>query len=147
MATHSSSRPGIAVLIAVLVCGCGASIEQQGDTADSEVKQVIFSVANKDRGAPVTVLRVVVNGRTLIYGSLQPAGRGDYLYVSTEVTDPKLHVRVTSETDDGPSLETEKTMLVEDLLWVVITRVQDIDGDPELVIEVSYEKPELWNGE
>lgn len=132
---------------AVLLVGCGAG-QQPGQPATSgEAKQVVFSVANKDRTAPVTVMKVVVNGRTLLFGALQHAGQGEYLYVSADIETRKMHIRVTSETEEGPGLEAEKSMLVEDRLWVVITRLRDIDGEPELVIEASYEKPGPWTEE
>ena len=140
--------PIAVLLVAWLLCACGAGQGPAGgDAGPDEDRQVVFSVANKDRSAPVTVIRVVVNERTLIYGALQLAGQGDYLYVSSDIDDRKLDIVVTSETEDGPSLQAEKTIMVEDRLWIVITRLRDIDGEPELVIEASYEKPRSWSEE
>ena len=130
-----------AIFATALLVSCGAG-QPVGETAQVESpRQVVFSVANKDRSAPVTMMKVVVNGQPLIYGALQATASGEYLYVSTKISAVKMEIRVLSETEEGPTLEAEKTMLVEDRLWVVITRLRDIDGDPELVIEASYEKP------
>jgi hypothetical protein len=137
----------VAVAIALLVAACGAGQGPTADAGPAEARQVVFSVANKDRTAPVTVIRVEVNERTLIYGALQLAGQGEYLYVSSDIDDRKMDIAVTSETEDGPRLEAEKTIMVEDRLWIVITRLRDIDGEPELVIEASYEKPGPWSEE
>jgi hypothetical protein len=146
LATHPAAVT-CAVVLAVMLTACGAAQPPaDGDQSDG-ARQVVFSVANKDRSAPVTLMKVVVNGRTLIYGSLQLAGKGEYLYVSTRIAESKLRLRVTSETDEGPALETVKTMLVEERLWVVITRLRDMDGDPELIVEASYEKPGPWSEE
>lgn len=139
--------PAATLLLAVICCACGAGQGPLPDAGPDEAKQVVFSVANKDRTAPVTVIRVVVNERTLIYGALQLAGQGDYLYFSSDIEDRKMDISVISETEDGPRLQAEKTIMVEDRLWIVITRLRDIDGEPELVIEASYEKPGPWSEE
>ena len=138
----------VTALSALLLTACGAGQEPQTPDAGADSgRQVVFSVANKDRSAPVTVIRVVVNDRTLVYGALQLAGQGDYLYFSSEIEERTMDIRVTSETEDGPTLEAEKSIMVEDRLWIVITRLRDIDGEPELVIEASYEKPGPWSEE
>lgn len=141
------SKCALWLAAALLLGACGAGPQPGGQVDGGGSNQVVFSVANKDRTAPVTVMKVMVNGRTLIFGALQHAGQGDYLYVSADIETRKMHIRVTSETEEGPGLEAEKTMLVEDRLWVVITRLRDIDGEPELVIEASYEKPGPWSEE
>jgi len=141
------SRVALLELVLFAALGCGGGQPPAGDAPVREGKQVVFSVANKDRGAPVTVIRVVVNERTLIYGALQNAGQGEYLYFSADVDAAKLDIRVTCETPDGAVLQSEKTILVEDRLWIVITRLRNMEGVPEVVIEPSYEKPGPWSEE
>lgn len=139
---------GLAAAAVLWLTACGAGQGPSGADAGVESgRQVVFSVANKDRSAPVTVIRVEVNGRTLVYGALQLAGQGDYLYFSSDIDARAMDIRVTSETEEGPSLEAEKSIMVEERLWIVITRLRDIDGEPELVIEASYEKPGPWSEE
>ncbi|MBW2277489.1 MAG: hypothetical protein JRF63_08360, partial [Deltaproteobacteria bacterium] len=58
----------VAMFVAVLLSACGAGQDPAGDAAPKG-NQVVFSVANKDRSAPVTVIRVEVNDDTLIYGA------------------------------------------------------------------------------
>jgi hypothetical protein len=138
----------IALLTALLQPACGAGQEPSAaDAGVDSARRVVFSVANKDRSAPVTLIRVEVNGETLIYGALQLAGQGDYLYFGSDIEARTMDIRVTSETEDGPSLTAERSIMVEKRLWIVITRLRDIDGEPELVIEASYEKPGPWSEE
>ena len=129
--------------------GCGAARAGDGVGPDGERagSEVIFSVANKDRQTPATVMKVLVDDKPLIFGALQLAGQGGYLYVSTNIPGRTAELRVVSEAEGEAPLVEERTLMLEDRLWIVITRLRDIDGGPELEIEVSYERPAVSPGE
>ncbi|HUT76956.1 MAG TPA: hypothetical protein VM285_04680, partial [Polyangia bacterium] len=103
------------------------------------IPEVIFSVANADRLATAADIEITVNGHALIYGPFSPSPRGKYLYFSSRIPEKKMVIRVVSRSGDSV-LDVERTVIVENRAWVVITRLER-DGVAEIEIAVSYEKP------
>ncbi len=134
----------LAVLVFVPAVGCGAAIGE-APRAEEEA-EVVFSVANRDRLAPVALMRVGADGRTLIYGEFPPSEGGGYLYSSQRLPARKTRIRAVSE-GGGQRLESERTVLLEDRAWIVVTRLRDVDSGPRLEIQVSYEKSHPWQTE
>ena len=133
----------LALVVVLAASGCGGVEVPPAQAQELELEEcseVLISVANVDLSAPVATIKVSMDGRPLIYGLVPASERSEYMYFSTRVAESKVRVRAMSEVD-GEMLEAYKTVIVKDKLWLVITRGLDLDGEPELTIEVSYEAP------
>jgi hypothetical protein len=132
---------GAALLASVLLgaAGCGGAGARATEPEAGGIPEVIFSVANADRFATAADIEITVNGHALIYGPFSPSPRGRYLYFSTRIPGKKMAIRAVSRSGAGV-LAAERTVIVEDRAWVVITRLER-DGVAEIEIAISYEKP------
>jgi len=136
---YAIARLAILLLLAGGGCG-GAEIPGSEKIELEECSEVLISVANSDPGAPIATVKVSMDGRPLIYGRVPASEKAQYMYFSTRVAESKVRVRAVSEAN-GEMLEAYKSVIVKDKLWLVVTRGLDLDGEPELTIEVSYEAP------
>ncbi|MCP4600927.1 MAG: hypothetical protein GY847_10430 [Proteobacteria bacterium] len=134
----------LAVLLLAALTAIGCSKNRLAPTAKNIDcgYEVIVSLANQDRLAPIALTEVIINGTTIFHGALQPLQSGDYLYVSTRVPEQRVEIEVKSEIA-GKVTTSQKKVWVEDRLWVVVTRIREFDGEPEVRIEISYESPQL----
>lgn len=78
----------------------------------------------------------------MIYGGLPQVSSGDYFYVSTCVEKKRARLLVRMESQDEP-LEETREIGVENKMWIVITRVRDLEDGAAMKIDISYEEP-LW---
>lgn len=128
-------------ILSLLTVGCGGGqVPASEEVVLEECSEVLISVANSDPGAPIATIKVSMDGRPLIYGRVPASEKAQYMYFSTRVAESKVRVRAVSEAN-GEILEAYKSVIVKDKLWLVVTRGLDLDGEPELTIEVSYEAP------
>jgi hypothetical protein len=130
---------GAAILPILALAGCSGAGPTTRAPATPEIPEVIFSVANADRFAIAADLEIAINGHPVIYGSFAPSPPGKYLYFSSRVPGKKMDIRVVSRSGDE-TIEAQRTVMVEDRAWVVITRLER-DGVAEIEIAISYEKP------
>ena len=94
--------------------------------------------------------KVVVDGQPVVYGRFRTRAEnepGDYHYIAAQTSRAEIAVRAVSPDDDGAIVEAKKSIPVKDGIWIVVTRVRDIDGAPQLQIEFSYEGPVTSWGE
>jgi len=136
------------ILLAALLAagiGCGGPGRSVGGRA-APGREVVLSVGNEDPETPVARIKVQIDGEPRIYGTFRAVDEGDYLFASYRVGADKVRVRATSAAD-GELLEAEKNVVVEDHLWIVVTRVRNLDGEPEIKIEISYESNDRWSKE
>jgi len=134
----------IVAALAVAGPGCGAS-PSRAAADGTACYEVLFSVANHDPEAEAAVMKVLVDGKPLIYGPVRYSEDGDYLFFAATVTSGKVRIQALSEAG-GYLTETARSVLVRDRLWVVVTRVRDLDGAAEVRLEVSYEDPAALRG-
>ncbi len=136
-----TTNASAALLLATLMTA-GCSKNRCASTAKRQNRgyEVIISLANHDRLAPIVLTDVIVNGTTVFHGALQPSQGGDYLYVSTRVQSKGVEIEVRNEVE-GEVITAQKKVWVEDRLWVVVTRARESEGEPEVRIEISYENP------
>ncbi len=136
---------GMAAVISLLAWSCGPCLTAAGEgvTAERTDFEVLFSTSNQDMGAPLATMKVTVDGKPLIFGPSRYSEDGDYTFFSTRIGDKSVRVRAVSEWE-GELIEAAKTVRVKDRLWVVITRLVNMSGDPEVKIEISYEVPGAW---
>jgi hypothetical protein len=138
-----------AVAVAVAACG-GADKGDTGRPAASCGARVFFSVANQDDRTRDAEIKVVVDGQPVVYGRFRTRAEnepGDYHYIAAQTSRAEIAVRAVSPDDDGAIVETKKSIPVKDGIWIVVTRVRDIDGAPQLQIEFSYAGPVTSWGE
>ena len=107
---------------------------------DNSCVDVTFSISNQDRWAPAAMTDILLDSEPVFHGTLGHSRTGDYVYLNTHVHRKKVHLEVRSETTDG-ALVKKKNIWVGDKAWIVVTRVREFDGDPELRVVVSYESP------
>jgi hypothetical protein len=142
---------GAACAIAVVAAACGSAVpdEQRGPPRGCG-SAVFFSVANQDERTRDAEIKIVVDGQPVVYGSFragEPGENGDYHYIAAQTARREIAVRAVSPGDDGDVVEAKKSVPVKDGIWIVVTRVRDIDGVPKLEIEFSYEGPVASWGE
>jgi hypothetical protein len=85
------------------------------------------------------LMDVSLNGETMFRGAIFPADSGHYLYLNTHVPYKDALLEVVSETGDG-TIRASRELRVKDHVWIVVTRIRDFDGPPDLQISVSYEQ-------
>lgn len=134
----------VPVICGALVAACGASpaTHGEGDVGGCAC-EVVFSVANQDRQAPTATMDVLVDGRNIIHGPLMQTGPGEYLYFSTCLRQKKVEIEARSSFGDQ-QVHLTRSAWMADHVWIVITRVRDLDGQASLALEVSYEEP-AWH--
>jgi len=138
-----------AAAVAAAACG-GAAARDLGGPVSLCGSRVFFSVANQDDQARDAQIKVVVDGRPVVYGSFRASTAdepSDYHYIAARTSGKEIVVRAVSPNDDGELVEAKKSIPVKDGIWIVVTRVRDIDGTPQLQIEFSYEGPVTSWGE
>ncbi len=131
----------VLVLVVCIVAGCKKPISIAPTDKTACGYEVIFSLANQDRTAPVALTDVLIDGISVFHGALGASQQGNYIYVSTRVPNQKIKLEARSEAQDGEIISAEKNIWVEDKLWIVITRLKEYDALPEVRIEISYENP------
>ncbi|MCP4677998.1 MAG: hypothetical protein GY854_21280 [Deltaproteobacteria bacterium] len=127
------------LLIVASTAGCAGS----GQVCEKEPTRgydVIFSLANQDRRAPIVVMDIIVDGDTLFHGMIPSSRGGDYQYIRTQVPRQKIDLEIRSKAE-GEVITAGKKVFVKDHLWVIVTRQREFDGEPEIQIDLSYEKP------
>lgn len=149
---NRSARALLAALAALAAASCGGSgaaevVEAAVATCGS---RVFFSVANQDDRVRDAEIKVVVDGQPVVYGSFRAEAAGGsaaYHYIAAQTARREISVRAVSPDADGGIVEAKKSVPVRDGIWIVVTRVRDIDGAPQLQIEFSYEGPVASWGE
>jgi len=138
-----------AVAVAAAACG-GAAARDPGAPAALCGNRVFFSISNQDDQARDAQIKVVVDGQPAVYGSFRASTADeprDYHYIAARTSGKEIVVRAVSPNDDGELVEARKSIPVKDGIWIVVTRVRDIDDAPQLQIEFSYEGPVASWGE
>ena len=142
-------RAVCAVVLAAVACGGGGARDAE-EPASVCGRAVFFSVANQDDRTRDAEIKIVVDGQPVVYGSFRASAAdepGDYHYIAAQTSRKEITVRAVSPNDDGDLVEAKKIIPVKDGIWIVVTRVRDIDGAPQLQIEFSYEGPvSSWGG-
>ena len=136
-------RAVCAFVLAAAACG-GGGAKEVDDPVPACGRAVFFSVANQDDRTRDAEIKIVVDGQPAVYGSFRASAAGepgDYHYIAAQTSRKEITVRAVSPNDDGDLVEAKKVIPVRDGIWIVVTRVRDIDGAPQLQIEFSYEGP------
>ena len=144
-ATRAGALAVVAGALAALGCAGAGPAGAPGNVGEAPGAEVVFSVANADRATPVAVIEVRVDDRTVVYGPFAPSEGGDYLYVAARLPERKARIRAVSRAG-SETVEAEKWVIIEDHLWIVVTRLREYAQEPaEIVIDVSYEKKRPWD--
>jgi hypothetical protein len=138
-------------VVALAASACGGAAGKGADRGTALCgKAVFFSVANQDDRTRDVEIKIVVDGQPVVFGSFRASAQGepgDYHYIAAQTSRSEISVRAVSPNDDGELVEAKKDVPVKDGIWIVVTRVRDIDGTPKLQIEFSYEGPVAAWGE
>ncbi len=132
-------RIGLLALVLIFATGCARSesVHPEVQTAGYDV---IFSLANQDREAPIVTMDVIVDGTTVFHGMIPSTRGGEYQYVRTRAPGQKIDLEIRSE-EEGGTITASKKVYVKDHLWVIVTRLRELNGEPEIEIDLSYEEP------
>lgn len=140
-----------ACAVALIAAACGGIGTKAVDEQPSRCgRAVFFSVANQDDRTRDAEIKIVVDGKPIVYGSFRSSSgeeSADYHYIAAQTARDEITVRAVSPDEDGGLVEARKQIPVKDGIWIVVTRVRDIDGAPQLQIEFSYEGPVASWGE
>jgi hypothetical protein len=146
-----ASVRGAMCAVAFAAAACGGAVAKDADGPASLCgSRVFFSVANQDERTHYAEIKVVVVGQPGVSGSFRASAAdetSDYHYIAAQTSRKEIVVRAVSPNDDGDLVEAKKSIPVRDGIWIVVTRVRDIDGTPQLQIEFSYEGPVAAWGE
>jgi hypothetical protein len=122
-----------------IVAGCGGSQSTALKPTSGDGFEIIFSLANRDRESPVVLADVLLDETTVFHGALHASPSGEYTYVSTRVSKQKM--KLVFRTAVGEDIRTlDRKIWVDDRTWIVLTRIKEYDREPELEMEISYEK-------
>jgi hypothetical protein len=136
--------PSSLLLVAALTASCASTLPSS-EAVDSAATascrcEVVFSVANQDPDAPMASIDVLVDGHNLIHGPFMQTAPGEYLYFSTCLQQQSARITARSSARDS-EVTVERSVSLADHAWIVLTRVRNLDGEPSLELEISYEEP------
>lgn len=141
---------GAAFAVALIAAACGGGAKIVDEPLSRCGRAVFFSVANQDDRTRDAEIKIVVDGKPIVYGSFRSSSgdeSADYHYIAAQASGDEITVRAVSPDEGGGLVEARKQIPVKDGIWIVVTRVRDIDGAPQLHIEFSYEGPVASWGE
>ena len=132
---------GLLTLLLTVATGCAGSgpVHSDGPLGGYDV---IFSLANQDRRAPIAVMDIVVDGTIVFHGMIPSTSSGEYQYIHTRFSGQKIDLEIRSEVEGG-TISASKKVYVKDHLWVIVTRLRELDGEPEIQIDLSYEETQF----
>lgn len=142
MSRTTTQRRGALLVFAALASAavaCGGPVKKAPAQTGECGVEVIFSIANQDRSAAETLVDISVDGTPVFHGTVTAAQGGEYIYVSTRLPRHEADIAVKSASAGG-TLDATRRIGLEDHVWIVVTRLREEDREPELKLEVSYEK-------
>ena len=137
-----SHRNVSCALLLIIIVGCYRCPKKSADIASPASIEVMFSIANEDKQAPISMMEISMDNNPIFRGAITASSSGRYTYVKTFASkETGIQLKVSSETDRD-RIEAQKDIWLKDRLWVVVTRIREFEREPELQISISYEGPQ-----